>query len=429
MILLFANNAITTLADPITAASTTVQVAAGTGALFPQPVAGQQFFKLTLISAADTAVNEIVNVTAVNGDVFTIVRAQEGTAATAFNAGDSAENLTTAQTQQNFIQVQQAQSGQTNTAQDTGTPNNYVVAMTPAVTTRIFGLYVRILAANSNTGPSTLNLGAGSCPIVNPDGSALGDGAIVGGGFFEVVDDGVANYQLISASQEAQTTSGIATTGDISWRPTTETKDGWAIANGTTVGNAASNATQIANATTANLFTWLWTNFPNTQCPVLTSAGVETTRGANPAADFAANLQITLLDLGGIAQLGMDDMGGKASDFYAGVPAITGSPSIAGSFIGETLHTLTAAQIPTIDASGDGSAVVDSTADVLVGASPEVANLEGGPSPVNVISGGGELEQVGSTGSASVTTTSTNTGGGSHNTVDRGMVGTFYIKL
>jgi hypothetical protein len=43
MILLFANNAITTLADPITAASTTVQVEAGTGVLFPQPIAGQFF--------------------------------------------------------------------------------------------------------------------------------------------------------------------------------------------------------------------------------------------------------------------------------------------------------------------------------------------------------------------------------------------------
>jgi hypothetical protein len=429
MILLFANNAITTLADPITAASTALQVAAGTGALFPQPVAGQQFFKLTLISAADSAVNEIVNVTAVNGDVFTIVRAQEGTAATAFNAGDSAENLTTAQTQSNFIQVQQAQTGATNTAQDTGTPNNYVVEMTPAVTTRIFGLYVRIQAANSNTGASTLNLGAGSFPIVNPDGSALGANAIVGGGFFEVVDDGMANYQLISASQEAQTTSGIATTGDISWRPTTETKDGWAIANGTTIGNAASNATQIANATTANLFTWLWTNFSNTQCPVLTSAGVATTRGVNPAADFAANLQITLLDLGGIAMLGMDDMGGKASAFYSGVPAITGSPSIAGSFIGEALHTLTAAQIPTIDASGGGSVTVETTVGVLVGNDSTSADLEGGPSPVDTLNGPITSEQIDSTGSASVTTTSTNTGGGSHNTVDRGMVGTFYIKL
>jgi hypothetical protein len=426
MILLFANNALTTLADPITAASTTVQVAAGTGALFPQPIAGQQFFKLTFISAADSAINEIVNVTAVNGDVFTIVRAQEGTAAAAFNAGDSAQNLTTAQTQQNFIQVQQAQSGQTNAAKDTGTPNNYVVAMTPAVTTRIFGLYVRIQAANSNTGASTLNLGAGSFPIVNPDGSALGANAIVGGGFFEVVDDGVANYQLISASQEALSQQGVFTTGGVQWRPTNETLSGWVVANATTIGNAASNATQLANASAANLFASLWTNFSNTQCPLLTSAGVPVARGANPEADFAANNQITLLDMRGKSPIGIDTMGGSVTTLLTGVPVTSGNATTPGSILGENLHTLIASEIPSITSSGGISVtstptdIVQSPAVVTIGAAGGTgANFPG----FDAVSVG----EVTSTGTASVT--SNNTGDESHNTVDLKMAGTWYLKL
>jgi hypothetical protein len=348
MILLFANNAITTLADPITAASVTVQVAAGTGVLFPNPIVGQQFFKLTFVSAEDSAVNEIVNVTAVAGDVFTIVRAQEGTDATAFGAGDSAMNLTTAQTQANFIQVQQAQTGGTNYAVDTGTPNSYVIALTPAVTTRIAGLYARIKAANSNTGPSTLNLGAGSFPITNPDGSPLGEGAIVGGGIFEVVDDGVAVYQLISASQEAQSSAGVATTGDVKWRPTNELITGFVTADTQTIGNTGSNAAQIASPTAANLFAWHWDNFSNTQCPVFTSAGVPTTRGANPAADFAANLQIATLDLRGMGIIAQDFLTGRLT----GVPVVSGSPNAPGAVIGESLHTLTATELAAHSHSG-----------------------------------------------------------------------------
>lgn len=122
-------------------------------------------------------------------------------------------------------------------------------------------------------------------------------------------------------------------------------------------------------------------------------------------------------------------MGGAASTLLSGVPITSGSDTVPGSVVGENLHTLTAAQIPTIDASGSGSVLVETTVGVLIGASPETADLEGGPSPVNVLTGGGALEQVDSTGSASVTTASTNTGGGSHNTVDLSILVYWNLKL
>jgi hypothetical protein len=345
MILLFANNAVSTIASPINAAATAVQLAAGDGNKFPNPVVGQQFFKLTFVDAATGLVNEIVNVTQRVGDVLTIVRAQEGTLARPWLAGDSAKNMTTAQTQANFIQVQQAQDGDTNAAIDTGTPNSYVVALTPAVTNRHFGRYARIKAANTNTGPSTLNMGAGSFPILNPDGTDLGANAIVANGFFEVVDDGVAAYQLISASQELQSGAGLATTGDVKWRPTNETISGYVVANTRTIGGPNSNAAQLASETAENLFTWHWNNFPNTQCPVFTSAGVPTTRGANPGADFAAGKQIATYDMVGMMPIGVDAMGAPATGRLNGVPVTSGSLTAPGSVIGENLHTLITAEL------------------------------------------------------------------------------------
>jgi hypothetical protein len=344
MILLFANNAVSTIASPINAAATSVQLATGDGVKFPNPTVGQSFFKLTFVDALTGLVTEIVNCTQRVGDVLTIVRGQENTVAVPWLAGDAAKNMTTAQTQGNFIQVQQAQTGGTNTADDTGTANSYAIALTPAVTTRIKGLYARIRALNSNNGPSTLNLGAGSFPIVNPDGSPLGTGAIIGGGYFEVVDD-LTNYQLISVSQQAQSTAGAATTGDMKFRPTSETITGWVIANATTIGGPASNATQLANVTAANLFAWHWTNFPNNICPVFTSAGAPTTRGANPAADFAANKQIQVYDKRGKGEIGVDTMGGAATARLNGVPVTSGSLTTPGSVIGENLHALITAEL------------------------------------------------------------------------------------
>lgn len=89
----FTNNATTTLASSITAASTTITVASGTGSLFPVPT-GTDFFHATL---ADTAGNtEIVRVTSRATDSFTVLRAQEGTTARNFSAGDRVELRVTA---------------------------------------------------------------------------------------------------------------------------------------------------------------------------------------------------------------------------------------------------------------------------------------------------------------------------------------------
>ncbi len=96
--LLATNNAESTLASAISATDTSLIVSAGTGAEFPDAVAGESYFKLTLTDATTGSQVEIVNVTAKAGDIFTIERAQEGTLARAWAANDMVANMMTADT-------------------------------------------------------------------------------------------------------------------------------------------------------------------------------------------------------------------------------------------------------------------------------------------------------------------------------------------
>ncbi|HDM8446404.1 TPA: hypothetical protein P0O00_001713 [Yersinia enterocolitica] len=102
--LLSANNASTVLSAGISASATTLTVNTGTGGLFPSPVSGTSFFKLTLIDAATGTLTEIVHVTARTGDTMTIVRGQEGTVSRLWSANDIAANMMTAGTLDLFAQ-------------------------------------------------------------------------------------------------------------------------------------------------------------------------------------------------------------------------------------------------------------------------------------------------------------------------------------
>ncbi|WP_407213824.1 glycine-rich domain-containing protein [Enterobacter kobei] len=93
--LLAANNAQTVLSAGISSSATTLTVNTGTGALFPAPVSGTSFYKLTLVDAATGQLTEIMHVTARTGDVMTVLRAQEGTTARAWSANDIAANMLT----------------------------------------------------------------------------------------------------------------------------------------------------------------------------------------------------------------------------------------------------------------------------------------------------------------------------------------------
>lgn len=96
---LYANQAYSTLASVITNVATTLTVATGEGARFPSPTGGDTF-DVTLENAALSY--EVVSCTARSGDVLTIVRAQQGTAAAAWAAGDRVELRLTRDALNNF---------------------------------------------------------------------------------------------------------------------------------------------------------------------------------------------------------------------------------------------------------------------------------------------------------------------------------------
>lgn len=80
----------------------------------------------------------------------------------------------------------------------------------------------------------------------------------------------------------------LPTTGDLKPTYKVVADPGWVLMDDGTIGNAGSGASNRANADTQALFTLLWNNVANQWAPV--SGG----RGANAAADFAANKTIVL---------------------------------------------------------------------------------------------------------------------------------------
>lgn len=99
--------------------------------------------------------------------------------------------------------------------------------------------------------------------------------------------------KLLMGSDEA-IQSLMFTTGDVKGTYKTTPDAGWIFMDDGSIGNAASSATTRANADTEALFTLLWNVTLNLWCPVQTSAGVFTTRGASAAADFAANRRLVM---------------------------------------------------------------------------------------------------------------------------------------
>lgn len=166
--LLAANNAQSVLAAGISASATSLTLNTGTGALFPSPVSGTSFFKLTLIDAATGQLSEIVHVTAKSGDVLTIVRGQEGTTARAWSANDIAANMLTAGTILLLAQLESPSFTGTPTGPTAGTGTNTTQLATTA--------FVRnAITALSLGTASTRNVGTSASQI--PDMSYFPSGS------------------------------------------------------------------------------------------------------------------------------------------------------------------------------------------------------------------------------------------------------------
>lgn len=184
---IFANNAKTTLAAPITSTQTSITVATGTGTLFPNPTTGQQF-KITLVSAASASVYEICNCTSRSGDVLTVVRGQEGTSAQPFILNDIVGHFDTAAIMTDLVQTEQLQSGYYLFAVATGSANALTATLPSNLTSLPNGMSITVISAYANTGAATLNLTLGSTstgvlPIVTGNNTPLTAGVIPNAGY------------------------------------------------------------------------------------------------------------------------------------------------------------------------------------------------------------------------------------------------------
>jgi hypothetical protein len=354
------NNARSTLAVAINSAATTLSIASGHGPRFPEITAGQ-YTRLTLQDAANR--REIVEVTAhvANAEAFTIVRGRESTIALDWDVGAIVELRLTADVVATLDGVQTLQNKTINALENTLSNVslaerltsvagvNDLTASALGVTAYLNGQRFSAVLANPNTGPMTLAInGLAALPLVKDQGRALVPGDLPAGQVFHLDCDGTkfwVSYGVAGLTVSAQTAlalkaplenpvftgsvvvpSAVEPTapvplsqmtaeikaqlellafdvGDYKFSARTSFPVGrrWLLCNGATIGNAGSGATALASADAQELFEYLWATYSQDLCPVTTSAGAASARGASANADWLASKRLALLDWRGVS--------------------------------------------------------------------------------------------------------------------------------
>lgn len=211
-------------------------------------------------------------------------------------------------------------------------------------------------------------------------------------------------------------------TGDYKARHGTGTHSGWVRAAGRTIGSATSGASERANDDCEDLFEHLWDADAN----LAVSGG----RGANAAADWAANKTIALPDLRDRIIIGLGDMGNSDANRIA--DSLTDDDNITlGATAGASTQTLTTGQLPGHTHTGSGT--TSSNGAHTHGVPLGVTSLQApGPYFAGANGFGGYGLQTDSQGAHTHTysfTTSSTGSGEAHANLQPGMFATIYIKL
>lgn len=120
MITGFGNNVVSALAENVTSIQTTLTVMPEQGAMFAKLLTTdmendsnpQSVYAILTLTNTSQTVNEICHLTAVRGDVLTVVRGQEGTTARGWSLNDVVANFATRGSENGFVQAEQLQTGQ-----------------------------------------------------------------------------------------------------------------------------------------------------------------------------------------------------------------------------------------------------------------------------------------------------------------------------
>lgn len=137
MITGFGNNVVSALAENVTSIQTTLTVMPEQGAMFAKLLTTdmengsnpQSVYAILTLTNTSQTVNEICHLTAVRGDVLTVVRGQEGTTARGWSLNDVVANFATRGSENGFVQAEQLQTGQYTAAVAGGSENALTIQL------------------------------------------------------------------------------------------------------------------------------------------------------------------------------------------------------------------------------------------------------------------------------------------------------------
>jgi hypothetical protein len=190
----YTNFAKSTLSVGLNPADVSITVASGDGALFPAAGAGTTFDCVIFNTAG---LKEVVVCTARTGDVLTVTRAAEGTAALTWNAGDRIGHRLTAAALNNILfadDVQENTPVWCGTAG--GTANALTLTPTPALTAYAVGASFLFTAASDSTTAATVAISGLAAIALQSNYAALVGGEIQTGKVYRVTLNTLTTAQI-----------------------------------------------------------------------------------------------------------------------------------------------------------------------------------------------------------------------------------------
>lgn len=351
--LVFANNAASTLSGAITSTATTCVLASGTGALFPNPGAGQ-YFVMSFNDAATGQIYEIVWVTARSGDTLTIVRGQEDTSPLSWLAGDFARNQLTAGQMSSLYQTG-AYQGQQTTGYFEAVSTTQVAFVPKGGSIVIIDGVVYSIPSGGFTSGLT-NVYVGGVPSQNLASSTVYD-------VFLFNNSGTVTFDFYL------TTSGTHMTDTSAGNVGVEvlSNGGSPVSSRSYVGKISTNATPNFQVQGVGVISWF------RQTTITISAPNQEgsfTSGSSTPGEFGPTLRQPFLTFGtssvrGVWLSGMSSSGGAIAELSVGLDGITlpgglenlssynqspnsaGIPSVVSGIISEGSHYLTPLKLTT----------------------------------------------------------------------------------
>lgn len=215
----------------------------------------------------------------------------------------------------------------------------------------------------------------------------------------------------------------LVSTGMIIARHSTSTLTGWVRANGKSIGNASSGATERANADASALFQFLWA----ADSTLAVSGG----RGGTAAGDFAAGKRIDLPNYINRTLAGLVMGGTDPSILASALVDNSETNDTLGATVGASTHALTTAELAVHTHTGHG-AVTDPGHSHTIPSSRQ-GMLPQSPASADNLSGtGANPAGVASTATTGITVAVTNDNAGSgtaHINMQPSVLVTYYLKL